>query len=244
LHKNSHIYLKIINSVIFKQTPSIELLYCSSPVLNLNKMFSSIYLNNISTKVKNSVKRGYSKIQKELKAFTLNIYDNRKFNKHLINTCINISKEYWKSLNSFSTFDVIGQKEFVIKLFQNFSVYNMKILTAENENVIIAFVFIFIHDNECFYWIPGRKSGDYSKYNLGNILIDYMVKYCIDNSITKINFLRGRHKYKYLWNAKDDYTYRIIFNNNSLENLTFPFGESLPGTDADEDHDCKEIQYL
>jgi CelD/BcsL family acetyltransferase involved in cellulose biosynthesis len=63
-----------------------------------------------------------------------------------------------------------------------------------------------------YYYTSGFSPG-FKKFSPGSILIFKIVENAVQNGIKQINFLKGGEEYKYKWGAKDNYTYKIIFNN-------------------------------
>lgn len=67
------------------------------------------------------------------------------------------------------------------------------------DDVIIAIHLGLIYRNRFYYLMPSFEGGSWARYSPGRLLLEYLIKWCLDNRIEVFDFTVGDDSYKYYW---------------------------------------------
>jgi CelD/BcsL family acetyltransferase involved in cellulose biosynthesis len=72
----------------------------------------------------------------------------------------------------------------------------------------VAYVYGFEHRRR-FYSYLGAFDPELERYSPGGGILMLVIEQCIREQVREFDFLRGEEEYKYLWDAKDTFTYQF-----------------------------------
>lgn len=156
---------------------------------------------------------------------------------------IDILKGRWQDKGVYSVFHVQGHESFFRGLLKGMSEDSIKTFGAVLDDRIAAFAVCLFHGPRCYYWLPGRRADVLDSLPLGHMLISNIIDYAQARGCTHLDFLRGSHPYKLEWGALTEVSDRVVISKDplgahTLEGLTYPLGDTIPGHEHLKDHEC------
>lgn len=81
---------------------------------------------------------------------------------------------------------------------------------------LIAVLHTLVGHNGIYCYLQGFDTA-YSEFSPGMLLLERVVQDAAREGKSRVDFLRGREAYKYMWGAKDEQTYRIVVHKRALD---------------------------
>ena len=113
-----------------------------------------------------------------------------------VNEIMELHKSRWLSDLQLSVFYDQRRHDFVHSVCSKFAkVGRLRIFVLENENRIRAYRLGFVHENVYYDWNTAFDL-DCKVDSVGIQLCDRVIRYCCENDICELDFLRGEEEYK------------------------------------------------
>ncbi|WP_394972479.1 GNAT family N-acetyltransferase [uncultured Croceitalea sp.] len=182
--------------------------------------FEDFFLNHFSGKSRNNIrkwnKRLTNNFEIEFKVF-YGVISKDEYHK-IFNAMLALIQKRWGSLGMDN--DIYRDRDYYRELC-----YEMILDKTASLNVIYAFgepiavSICFVSKKDLFFAITTFDI-DFRKYNMGHLLIMYIMQWCFDNRIEVFDYSKGTYEYKTRW-SNETYFFEnhIIYDKTSLKSL-------------------------
>ena len=89
-----------------------------------------------------------------------------------------------------------------------------------NDN-LISLHWGVVYKNIFYHLMPSIPKSEYMKYSPGRILLQYLIKWSIDNNIKKLDFTIGDEQYKKDWSNRNEFLFSYLESNTILYLLNY-----------------------
>jgi len=177
-----------------------------APLLKLLSSYED-YMKGLSKKNRHELRRKLKRIESLEGVKITKVTDTRELQSSL-ETFIALHKEGSPSKERF--WRKKGMSDFFQEVVYRFSLQKwVELNLLFHEDRIMAALLNFSYaDTIYFYNVAFNK--DYARYSPGLFLFNHCIKQAISERKRKVDFLRGREKYKYYFRAEDSKIFRLI----------------------------------
>ncbi|MCM4167331.1 hypothetical protein DHD08_06490 [Arenibacter sp. H213] len=206
--KDDHSYLKVKKITQYK-----------GHLTNLTgyKNFEDFFSRHFSAKSRSNIKKWDKRLKTNFntnfKVFygTINL---EEYN-HNFDNLLNLIKKRWNDLGMEN--DIITNQDYYRELCYNMildQTASLNVLYANDE--IVATSICFASKKELYFAITTFDI-DFRKYNLGHLLIMYIMDWCFENGFETFDYSKGTYEYKTRWsNTTYDFEHHILYDRKSV----------------------------
>jgi CelD/BcsL family acetyltransferase involved in cellulose biosynthesis len=177
-----------------------------APLFELPSSYED-YMKGLSKKNRHELRRKLKRIEALEGVKITKITDTKELRSSLV-AFINLHKEGSQSKEKF--WGKKGMPDFFQEIASRFSLQKwveLNLLFYE-DRIMAALLNFSYADQILFYNVAFNK--DFARYSPGLFLFNHCIKQAISEGKRKVDFLRGREKYKYYFGAEDSKIFRLI----------------------------------
>jgi CelD/BcsL family acetyltransferase involved in cellulose biosynthesis len=188
----------------------------------LEATFEDFQKKNLKNKFIADTKRSLNNLNKYGK-IKYNIYDNLDKNKqkNITQEILNQKISRSKDLKLKNIFDQNSQDFYLNFDNSNFKNGNLHISSLELNGELISLHWGVVYKKTFYYLMPSLPKSEYMKYSPGRILLQYLIKWSIDNNIKKLDFTIGDEKYKKDWSNRNEFLFSYLESNTIFYLLNY-----------------------
>jgi len=142
---------------------------------------------------------------------TINIVDNENEIKNILDELIKQKEFQYHQSGAFNIFSKTGYRKFYldtcIELIPK-GIVQLSAIRIDQE--IIACHWGLIYQNRYYFLMPSYRRDEWAKYSPGRILMEYLIKWAIENQIKEFDFTVGNEPYKKSWSTQEDRLYELV----------------------------------
>ncbi len=193
---------------------NVEKDYFTSSII-LQKSYDEFSSQNLKKKFIDDTKRRVNSLKKRGNV-SFNIYEfsNEEKKKQLINKILDQKIQRIKELNLKDNFNKEA-REFYTN-FEDIKFKNGKlhISSLDVNNEPISFHWGVRYKNRFYHLIPTTPNSEYMKFSPGRILLQYLIKWSIDEDLKELDFTIGDEPYKKDWYNNKSTLFCYVEQNN------------------------------
>lgn len=194
--------------------------FASSTVLE--ESFELFQKKNLKKKFIDDTKRRINNLNKNGK-IKFNIYDNQDVNiqKEITQEILNQKILRVKDLKLKNILDQKSQNFYINFNDSEFKNGKLHISSLELNDELIAAHWGVVYKKIFYHLMPSIPKSEYMKYSPGRILLQYLIKWSIDNNIEKLDFTIGDEQYKKDWSNRNEFLFSYLESNTTLHLLNY-----------------------
>jgi CelD/BcsL family acetyltransferase involved in cellulose biosynthesis len=176
-----------------------------APLLELPSSYED-YMKGLSKKCRHELRRKLRRMESLEGVKVTRITDTKELQSSL-ETFIALHKEGSPSKQRF--WEKKGMPAFFLEVASRFSLQKwVELNFLYHEDRIMAALLNFSYSNQIYFYNVAF-SKDFARYSPGLFLFNHCIKQAISEGKRKVDFLRGREKYKYYFGAEDSKIFRL-----------------------------------
>ena len=193
----------------------------SSSVI-LEDTFEVFQKKNLKKKFIDDTKRRLNNLNKNGK-IKFNIYNNLDKNKQkkITQEILNQKTLRVKDLKLKNIFDQKSQDFYLNFDNSNFNNGYLHISSLELNGELISLHWGVVYKKIFYHLMPSISKSEYMKYSPGRILLQYLIKWSIDNNIKKLDFTIGDEQYKKDWSNRNEFLFSYLESNTIFYLLNY-----------------------
>ena len=178
--------------------------------------FSDVFIKNLSKSFRYNLSRQMRRLKKNYNKVDVKRYDEFSTVKESMKVFFELHQQRWISKGMPGIFSYDEARNFhldVAKIFADKDWLGLYFLIVDEKPIASLYGFEY---NQKMYLYLGGFDVDFSQYSPSNLLLLELIKKCIQNGITEIDFMRGSEQHKFKWGSNYRMNYNIKFVNEKL----------------------------
>tara|TARA_R110000822_G_scaffold127915_5_gene263499 strand:- start:5702 stop:6943 length:1242 start_codon:yes stop_codon:yes gene_type:complete len=179
--------------------------------------FDSFFSQHFSAKSRSNIRKWDKRLKENFK-ITFKVFygliDITEYN-HLFDSLLTLIQKRWSDLGMEN--DILKDHVYYRELCYNMildKTASLNVIYSNNEAIAISVC--FASKKELFFAIT-TFDVDFRKYNLGHLLIMYIMKWCFKNGIEIFDYSKGTYEYKTRWsNSTYIFEHHVLFDQKSV----------------------------
>lgn len=184
------------------------------------KNFEDFFSHHFSSKSRSNIRKWNKRFKENFNTEFQVFYGEIELEEYnrIFDSLINIIQKRWDDLEKENNIlqKQVYYRELCYKMILDKKA-SLNVLYANDE--IVSASVCFNSSKELFFAITTFDI-DFRKYNLGHLLIMYIMQWCFENGIEIFDYSKGTYEYKMRWsNTVYDFEHHVIYDKNSIRSI-------------------------